>query len=165
MAAVTNKRPPFDKVIVDLANYAHGYKPKSKLAFETARLTLIDSLACAFEALAYPDCTKLLGPVVPGTIVPNGARVPGTSYVLDPVTAAFNAGALIRWLDFNDAFYGRTMQWANNHLLDDLPADQFDSFVFGKDPQPDHLFVFTHSKAVMSDGCHVDRVQETPASE
>jgi len=107
--AVTNKRPPFDKVIVDLANYAHDYQPKSKLAFETARLTLIDSLACAFEALAYPDCTKLLGPVVPGTIVPHGARVPGTNYVLDPVTAAFNAGALIRWLDFNDAFYGRTV--------------------------------------------------------
>ena len=107
--AVTNRRPQFDKVIVDLADYAHGYKPNSKLAFETARLTLIDSLACAFEALAYPDCTKLLGPVVPGTIVPNGARVPGTSYVLDPVTAAFNAGALIRWLDFNDAFYGRTV--------------------------------------------------------
>ena len=109
MAAVTNKRPSFDKVIVDLASYAHGYKPTSKLAFETARLTLIDSLACAFEALAYPDCTKLLGPIVPGTIVPNGAREPGTSYGLDPVTAAFNAGALIRWLDFNDAFYGRTV--------------------------------------------------------
>ena len=109
MAAVTNQRPPFDKVLVDLANYAHAYHPTSKLAFETARLTLIDSLACAFEALAYPDCTKLLGPVVPGTVVPNGARVPGTSYVLDPVTAAFNAGTLIRWLDFNDAFYGRTV--------------------------------------------------------
>ncbi len=109
MTAVTNKRPQPDRVIVDLANYAYGYKPASKLAYETARLTLIDSLACAFEALAYPDCTKLLGPVVPGTIVPNGARVPGTGYVLDPVTAAFNAGTLIRWLDFNDAFYGRTV--------------------------------------------------------
>ena len=108
-AAITNRRPDPDQVIVDLADYAHGYRPTSKLAFETARLTLIDSLACAFEALAYPDCTKLLGPVVPGTIVPNGARVPGTSYVLDPVTAAFNAGTLIRWLDFNDAFYGRTV--------------------------------------------------------
>lgn len=109
MAAATNRRPPFDKVIVDLARYAHDYKPAGKLAFETARLTLIDSLACAFEALAYPDCTRLLGPVVPGTIVPHGARVPGTNYVLDPVTAAFNAGTLIRWLDFNDAFYGRTV--------------------------------------------------------
>ncbi|MCW5575136.1 MAG: MmgE/PrpD family protein, partial [Burkholderiales bacterium] len=109
MAIVDNKRPRPDKVIVDLAKYAYGYKPKSRLAYETARLTLIDSLACAFEALAYPDCTKLLGPVVPGTIVPHGARVPGTNYVLDPVTAAFNAGTLIRWLDFNDAFYGRTV--------------------------------------------------------
>ena len=96
MSAVDNKRPQPDKVITDLAKYAWGYKPASKLAYETARLTLIDSLACAFEALAYPDCTKLLGPIVPGTIVPNGARVPGTNYVLDPVTAAFNAGTLIR---------------------------------------------------------------------
>jgi 2-methylcitrate dehydratase len=109
MAVVDNKRPQPDRVIVDLAKYAYGYKPSSQLAYETARLTLIDSLACAFEALAYPDCTKLLGPIVPGTLVPQGARVPGTSYVLDPVTAAFNAGALIRWLDFNDAFYGRTV--------------------------------------------------------
>ena len=116
MAAVTNKRPPFDKVIVDLANYAHGYKPTGKLAFETARLTLIDSLACAFEALAYPDCTKLLGPVVPGTIVPNGARVPGTSYVLDPVTAAFNIATMNRWLDYNDAWFGRNGAHPSDNL-------------------------------------------------
>ncbi len=109
MAAVDNKRPQFDRVIVDLAKYAHAYQPTGKLAYETARLTLIDSLACAFEALAYPDCTKLLGPVVPGTREPFGTIVPGTSHVLDPVTAAFNAGTLIRWLDFNDAFYGRTV--------------------------------------------------------
>jgi len=105
----SNVRPAPDKVLVQIADYVDGYAPKSKLAFETARLTLIDSLGCGFEALAYPACTKLLGPVVPGTIVPNGARVPGTPYVLDPERAALNVGALIRWLDFNDAFYGETV--------------------------------------------------------
>jgi 2-methylcitrate dehydratase len=104
-----NVRPAPDKVLVQIADYVDGYVPRSKLAFETARLTLIDSLGCGLEALAYPACTKLLGPVVPGTIVPNGARVPGTPYVLDPERAALNVGALIRWLDFNDAFYGETV--------------------------------------------------------
>ncbi len=104
-----NVRPDPDKVLLRIADYVGRYVPKSELAFETARLTLIDSLGCGFEALAYPACTKLLGPVVPGTIVPNGARVPGTPYVLDPERAALNVGALIRWLDFNDAFYGETV--------------------------------------------------------
>lgn len=108
-SAVTNKRPPFDKVIADIAAYADSYTVKSPLALETARLALIDSLGCGFEALSYPACTKLLGPVVPGTIVPNGARVPGTPYVLDPELATFNIGTLIRWLDYNDAFYGATV--------------------------------------------------------
>ncbi|MDH5534195.1 MAG: bifunctional 2-methylcitrate dehydratase/aconitate hydratase [Betaproteobacteria bacterium] len=108
-STASNTRPAPDKVLVQIADYVDGYAPKSKLAFETARLTLIDSLGCGFEALAYPACTKLLGPVVPGTIVPNGARVPGTAYVLDPERAALNVGALIRWLDFNDAFYGETV--------------------------------------------------------
>ena len=108
-STASNTRPAPDKVLVQIADYVDGYAPKSKLAFEIARLTLIDSLGCGFEALAYPACTKLLGPVVPGTIVPNGARVPGTAYVLDPERAALNVGALIRWLDFNDAFYGETV--------------------------------------------------------
>jgi 2-methylcitrate dehydratase len=108
-SALANKRPPFDKVIADIAEYADAYKVKSPLALETARLALIDSIGCGFEALAYPACTKLLGPVVSGTVVPNGARVPGTPYVLDPELATFNIGALIRWLDYNDAFYGATV--------------------------------------------------------
>ena len=70
----------------------------------TARYCLIDTLGCGLEALEYPACTKLLGPIVPGTVVPHGARVPGTSYQLDPVQAAFNIGAMIRWLDFNDTW-------------------------------------------------------------
>ncbi|HEX6004486.1 MAG TPA: bifunctional 2-methylcitrate dehydratase/aconitate hydratase, partial [Burkholderiales bacterium] len=109
MASATNVRPAPDKVLVEIAQYVDRYAVKSKLAWETARLTLIDTLGCGFEALSYPACTKLLGPIVPGTIVPNGARVPGTPYVLDPERAALNTGALFRWLDFNDAFYGATV--------------------------------------------------------
>ena len=105
----TNVRPAPDKVIADIADYADRYQVKSALAFETAHYCLIDSLGCGFEALSYPACTKLLGPIVPGTSVPHGARVPGTSFVLDPVHAAFNIGALVRWLDYNDAFYGETV--------------------------------------------------------
>ena len=105
----TNVRPAFDKVITDIADYVERYTVKSELALETAHYCLIDSLGCGFEALSYPACTKLLGPIVPGTVVPHGARVPGTSFVLDPVHAAFNIGALVRWLDYNDAFYGETV--------------------------------------------------------
>ena len=105
----TNVRPASDKVLVQIADYVDRYKARNGLALETARLALIDTLGCGFEALSYPECTSLLGPVVSGTIVPNGARVPGTPYVLDPERAAFNIGVLGRWLDFNDAFYGATV--------------------------------------------------------
>jgi 2-methylcitrate dehydratase len=101
---VSSVRPEPDKVLTDIADYVGGYTIKSKEAYGTARLCLMDTLGCGLEALEYPACTKLLGPVVPGTVVPNGARVPGTPYQLDPVTAAFNIGALIRWLDFNDTW-------------------------------------------------------------
>jgi 2-methylcitrate dehydratase len=96
--------PTFDKVITDIAEYALGYEIKSDLAYETAHYCLLDTLGCGLEALEYPACTKLLGPLVPGTIVPHGARVPGTSFQLDPVQAAFNIGAMIRWLDYNDTW-------------------------------------------------------------
>jgi 2-methylcitrate dehydratase len=101
---ITNDRPAPDKVLTDIADYALSYRIDSELAFATARYCLIDTLGCGLEALEYPACTKLLGPIVPGTIVPNGARVPGTNYQLDPVQAAFNIGTLIRWLDFNDTW-------------------------------------------------------------
>jgi 2-methylcitrate dehydratase len=104
-----NIRPKFDKVLTDIADYVLRPEVGSKLAFETAHYCLIDSLGCGFEALGYPACTKLLGPVVPGIVVANGARVPGTQLVLDPVQAAFDTGALIRWLDYSDAFYGATV--------------------------------------------------------
>ncbi len=100
----TNIRPQPDEVLVKIADYALNTPITSTEAYETARLCLMDTLGCGFEALSYPACTKLLGPIVPGIIVPNGARVPGTSYVLDPVSAAFNIGAMIRWLDYNDTW-------------------------------------------------------------
>jgi 2-methylcitrate dehydratase len=95
---------PFDQVIADIVDYVRTYDITSALAFDTARNCLIDTLGCGLEALEYPACKKLLGPIVPGTIVPNGARVPGTQFQLDPVQAAFNIGAMIRWLDFNDTW-------------------------------------------------------------
>jgi 2-methylcitrate dehydratase len=101
---ISNERPAPDKVLTDIADYALNHEIKSELAYTTARYCLIDTLGCGLEALEYPACTKLLGPIVPGTIVPNGARVPGTNYQLDPMLAAFNIGALIRWLDYNDTW-------------------------------------------------------------
>jgi 2-methylcitrate dehydratase len=101
---ISNVRPKPDQVLVDIADYVARYKIKSHEAYNTARLCLMDTLGCGFEALSYPACTKLLGPIVPGTVVPNGAKVPGTPHQLDPVTAAFNIGAMIRWLDFNDTW-------------------------------------------------------------
>ena len=101
---ISNVRPKPDKVLADIADYALGYRITSADAYDTARLCLIDTLGCGLEALSYPACTKLMGPVVAGTVVPNGAKVPGTSFQLDPVTAAFNIGCMIRWLDFNDTW-------------------------------------------------------------
>ena len=103
-AHISNIRPDPDQVIVDIANYVTDFEISSTEAYDTARNCLMDTLGCGFEALDYPACTKLLGPVIAGTVVPNGAKVPGTSYQLDPILAAFNIGAMIRWLDFNDTW-------------------------------------------------------------
>jgi 2-methylcitrate dehydratase len=100
----SNERPAPDKVLTDIADYALSYEIESELAYTTARHCLMDTLGCGLEALEYPACTRLLGPIVPGTVVPHGARVPGTVFQLDPVQAAFNIGAMIRWLDFNDTW-------------------------------------------------------------
>ncbi len=97
-------RPDPDQVLVDIADYVLDFRVTSRGAFETARYCLIDALGCGLEALGYQACSKLLGPIVPGTVVPQGARVPGTDFQLDPVQAAFNIGTLIRWLDFNDTW-------------------------------------------------------------
>jgi len=101
---ISNVRPAPDQVIADIANYVNDYQIQSSEALDTARYCLMDTLGCGLEALSYTACTKLLGPIVPGTNVPNGAKVPGTSYQLDPINAAFNIGAMIRWLDFNDTW-------------------------------------------------------------
>ena len=101
---IANARPKPDKVLTDIADYVASFPVNSQEAYNTARLCLIDTLGCGLEALEYPACTKLLGPIVPGAVLPNGAKVPGTPYQLDPVTAAFNIGAMIRWLDFNDTW-------------------------------------------------------------
>lgn len=103
-APISNVRPQPDKVLTDIADYVAGFPFDSEEAYTTAQYCLIDTLGCGFEALTYPACTKLLGPVVPGTVVPNGAKVPGTSFQLDPVKAAFDLGTIIRWLDFNDTW-------------------------------------------------------------
>ncbi|MGH8243434.1 MAG: bifunctional 2-methylcitrate dehydratase/aconitate hydratase [Steroidobacteraceae bacterium] len=98
------ERPAPDRVLVDIASYARDARITSEIAYETARYCLMDTLACGFQALSFPACTRMLGPVVPGATMAGGARVPGTSYELDPVQAAFNIGAMIRWLDFNDTW-------------------------------------------------------------
>jgi 2-methylcitrate dehydratase len=103
-ALISNIRPKPDKVLTDIADYVVGFRIKSQEAYNTARLCLMDTLGCGLEALSYPACTKLMGPIVPGTIVTNGAKVPGTPFQLDPVMAAFNIGCMIRWLDFNDTW-------------------------------------------------------------
>jgi len=103
-AHISNVRPKPDKVLTLIADYATKFNLTSKEAYDTARYCLMDTLGCGFEALEYPACTKLLGPIAPGTVVPNGAKVPGTGFQLDPVQAAWNLGAMIRWLDFNDTW-------------------------------------------------------------
>src|SRR5688572_18886664 len=112
------KRPDPDQVLVDIADYAFSHRIDSETAYETAYYCLMDTLACGFQALKYPACTKLMGPVVPGATMPGGARVPGTSFELDPVQAAFNIGAMIRWLDFNDTWLAA--EWG--HPSDNLGA-------------------------------------------
>jgi len=104
IAEFSNIRPEPDKILVELADYAATYKPVSREAIDTARYNLMDTLGCGLLALRYPDCAKHLGPIVPGATLNNGARVPGTAWQLDPVHAAFNIGAMIRWLDYNDAW-------------------------------------------------------------
>ncbi|HEU4339944.1 MAG TPA: bifunctional 2-methylcitrate dehydratase/aconitate hydratase [Candidatus Binatia bacterium] len=100
----TNVRPPPDAIMVEIADYAASHVPASVEAADTARYCFMDALGCALLALRFPQCTRHLGPVVPGAVFPHGARVPGTDWELDPVQAAFNIGAMIRWLDYNDAW-------------------------------------------------------------
>lgn len=113
-----NARPAPDKELTLIADYAANAKINSELAYTTARYCLMDTLGCGILALQYKACTKLLGPVIPGTTVPVGARVPGTAYLLDPILAAFNIGTIVRWLDFNDTWLAA--EWG--HPSDNLGA-------------------------------------------
>jgi len=123
---VTAQARQTDSVIATIADYAVNYKPDSVLALDTARLTLMDSIGCALLAMDYTACTKLLGPDVEGATVPNGARVMGTRFQLDPVKAAFDTGAAIRWLDFNDTWLAA--EWGH-------PSDNFGAIL----TMADHL--------------------------
>merc|ERR1712000_145385 len=124
MAARQSGAPPppqareYDPEIKDIASYVHNTPIDSDLAFDTARFVFLDTLGCGLEGLRFKECTKLLGPIVEGTVVPNGARVPGTPFQLDPVSGAFNIGAMIRWLDYNDCWLAA--EWG--HPSDNLGA-------------------------------------------
>ena len=100
-----------DALLTDIADYVYGHDISSDEAYETARYVLMDTLGTGILALRYPECTKHLGPIVPGTVVPNGARMPGTQFELDPVHAAFNIGCAIRWLDYNDTWLAK--EWGH----------------------------------------------------
>ena len=115
---VNQGNQPYDQVIVDIVDYVLNYEITSPIAYETAWNCFLDTLGCGLEALEYEACTKLLGPVVPGVTVANGVKVPGTKHILDPVQAAFNIGAMIRWLDFNDTWLAA--EWG--HPSDNLGA-------------------------------------------
>ncbi len=117
-ATITSTNRPFDQPLIEIVDYVFDYQIESPLAYETARYCLLDTIGCGLQALDFPACTKLLGPLVPGMSIEHGARVPGTSYELDPVEAAFNIGTLIRWLDYNDTWLAA--EWG--HPSDNLGA-------------------------------------------
>jgi 2-methylcitrate dehydratase len=116
--AEKNEKPPVDSELLSIADYVSDFSIESDVAYTSARYCLMDAIGCALLALQYPACKKLLGPVVQGTVVPLGARVPGTDFELDPILAAFNIGAMIRWLDFNDTWLAA--EWG--HPSDNLGA-------------------------------------------
>lgn len=117
-SSFTMSEVPFDKEMVDIVDYVWKYEVESELALRTAYYCFLDTIGCGLESLEYAACRKLLGPVIPGSKVENGARVPGTDYELDPVQAAFNIGTAIRWLDFNDTWLAA--EWG--HPSDNLGA-------------------------------------------
>lgn len=127
LAPAKNMRPPADQLLVDIANYVDNHQIKSRQAFDTARIALFDALGCGFEALGYPECTKLLGPVVPGLVACIGAKVPGTRFELDPVTAAFNIGCMVRWVDFSDTWLGAEGGHPSDNLGAVLAAADYES--------------------------------------
>src|SRR5882672_7984045 len=133
-----NVRPPYDPLLVQIADYVTEVPTNSREAFETARYCLMDTLGCGLLALRYPACARLLGPIVPGTVVPNGSRVPGTRLELDPVTAAFNIGTLIRWLDFNDTWLAAEWGHPSDNLGGILAVADYVSRLNRAEGRPPH---------------------------
>src|SRR5882672_2310353 len=134
---ISNVRPPPDQLLAEIADYALNTRAPSDEALDTARWCLADTLACGIMALAYPACTKLLGPIVPGTTLAHGGRVPGTRYELDPVAAAFNIGAIVRWLDFNDTWLAAEWGHPSDNLGGILATADWlsrNAVAVGKDP-------------------------------
>ncbi|KIJ27229.1 hypothetical protein M422DRAFT_271599 [Sphaerobolus stellatus SS14] len=117
--------PEPDLVLQDIADCVHNYNITSEFAYETARLCLINIIGCGLEGLRFPECASLMGPVVEGTVVPNGTKIPGTSYQLDPIRGAFNIGTMIRWLHFNDCWLAaeHKCSYHPGHPSDNLSAN------------------------------------------
>ena len=155
-AHISNVRPKPDKVLVDIVDYVTKYKIKSKDAYDTARYCLLDTLGCGFEALEYPACRKMLGPIVQGTLVPNGAKVPGTQFQMDPVKAAFDIGAMIRWLDFNDTWLAAEWGHPSDNLGGILATADWlsrNAVANGKKPLTVHDLLTAMIKAHEIQGC------------
>ncbi len=155
-AHISNVRPKPDKVLTDIVNYVTKYKIKSKEAYDTARYCLLDTLGCGFEALEYPACRKMLGPIVQGTLVPNGAKVPGTQFQMDPVKAAFDIGAMIRWLDFNDTWLAAEWGHPSDNLGGILATADWlsrNAVATGKKPLAVHDVLTAMIKAHEIQGC------------
>ena len=155
-AHISNVRPKPDKVLLDIVNYVTKYKIKSKEAYDTARYCLLDTLGCGFEALEYPACRKMLGPIVQGTLVPNGAKVPGTQFQMDPVKAAFDIGAMIRWLDFNDTWLAAEWGHPSDNLGGILATADWlsrNAVATGKKPLTVHDLLTGMIKAHEIQGC------------
>ena len=155
-AHISNVRPKPDKVLVDIVDYVTKYKIKSKDAYDTARYCLLDTLGCGFEALEYPACRKMLGPIVQGTLVPNGAKVPGTQFQMDPVKAAFDIGAMIRWLDFNDTWLAAEWGHPSDNLGGILATADWlsrNAVATGKKPLTVHDLLTAMIKAHEIQGC------------
>ncbi|MFC3109056.1 bifunctional 2-methylcitrate dehydratase/aconitate hydratase [Undibacterium arcticum] len=152
----SNARTEFDQEIIDIVDYVRKFKVESSIAYTTARNCLIDTLGCGLEALEYPACKKLMGPIVPGTLVPNGAKVPGTQFQLDPVQAAFNIGAMIRWLDFNDTWLAAEWGHPSDNLGGILAVADWlsrNNVAAGKKPLPMKDVLTAMIKAHEIQGC------------
>ena len=120
-----NVRPDADEILRKIADYSLNAKIDSEEALSTARYCLMDTLGCGLLALTFSDCTDLLGPYVDGTEVPGGVRVPGTKFILDPIKGAWDIGAIIRWLDFNDTWLAAEWGHPSDNLGGILAAADF----------------------------------------